>query len=182
MKSQLNVGKLGLWVKVRVSVRTPAASLLTKLWRICVMYHVLSGCSPVTLHSLTHAGVALVDVSWCELSSFLQIDIIGAMLIVWRVRGKIISSVLCSIVCNSCTHIWTELTVVCWLVLAFLWLYWCYSLFVLDLAFWDSFVLYFVSVFALFRVTVIFFSNVPRDWLARTSRHELFCVKCDVKP
>jgi len=31
-------------------------------------------------------------------------DIIGAMVIVWRVRGKIISPVLCSIVCNSCAQ------------------------------------------------------------------------------
>ena len=35
---------------------------------------------------------------------FPQIDIIGAMVIVWRVRGKIIRSVLCSIVCNNCTQ------------------------------------------------------------------------------
>ena len=35
---------------------------------------------------------------------FPQIDIIGAMMIVWRVRGKIIGSVLCSIVCNNCAH------------------------------------------------------------------------------
>jgi len=35
---------------------------------------------------------------------FPQIDIIGATMIVWRVRGKIIRSVLCSIVCNSCAQ------------------------------------------------------------------------------
>jgi len=35
---------------------------------------------------------------------FPQIDIIGAMVIVWRVRGKIIRSVLCNIVCNSCAQ------------------------------------------------------------------------------
>jgi len=29
------------------------------------------------------------------------IDIIGVVVIVWRVRGKIIRSVLCSIVCNN---------------------------------------------------------------------------------
>jgi len=33
-----------------------------------------------------------------------QIDIIGAMEIVWRVRGKIIRSVLCNIVCNNCVQ------------------------------------------------------------------------------
>jgi len=35
---------------------------------------------------------------------FLQIDIIGAMVIVWRVRGKIIRSVLCNIVRNNCAQ------------------------------------------------------------------------------
>jgi len=32
---------------------------------------------------------------------FPQIDIIGAVVIVWRVRGKTIRSVLCNIVCNN---------------------------------------------------------------------------------
>jgi len=45
---------------------------------------------------------------------FPQIDIIRVMVIVWRVRGKIIRSVLCSIVCISCAqcnaHTWTDLT------------------------------------------------------------------------
>ena len=35
---------------------------------------------------------------------FPQIDIIGAVVTVWRARGKIIRSVLCSIVCNNCTQ------------------------------------------------------------------------------
>ena len=35
---------------------------------------------------------------------FPQIDIIGAMMIVWRVRGKIIRSVLCNIVRNNCAR------------------------------------------------------------------------------
>ena len=46
---------------------------------------------------------------------FPQIDIIGAMVIVWRVRGKIIRSVLCNIVCNDCAQCsartWMDLTV-----------------------------------------------------------------------
>jgi len=33
-----------------------------------------------------------------------QIDIIGAMVIVWRVRRKIIRSVLCNIVSNNCAQ------------------------------------------------------------------------------
>jgi len=37
-------------------------------------------------------------------SPFPQIDIIGAMVIVCRVMGKIIRSVLCNIVCNNCAQ------------------------------------------------------------------------------
>jgi len=37
-------------------------------------------------------------------SPFPQIDIIGAMVIVWRVRGKIIRSVMCNIVRNNCAQ------------------------------------------------------------------------------
>jgi len=51
----------------------------------------------------------------CWGSPFPQIDITGAVMIVWRVRGKTIRSVLCSIMCNNCAqcsaHIWTDLTV-----------------------------------------------------------------------
>jgi len=35
---------------------------------------------------------------------FPQIDIIRAVVIVWRVRGKAIRSVLCNIVCNNCAQ------------------------------------------------------------------------------
>jgi len=35
---------------------------------------------------------------------FPQVDIIGAMVMVWRVRGKIIRSLLCNIVCNNCAQ------------------------------------------------------------------------------
>jgi len=45
---------------------------------------------------------------------FPQIDIIRAVMIVWRVRGKM-RSFLCYIVCDSCAqcnaHTWTDLTV-----------------------------------------------------------------------
>jgi len=43
-------------------------------------------------------GIGLVSV---VTPPFPQIDIIGAVVIVWRVRGKTIKSVLCNIVCNS---------------------------------------------------------------------------------
>jgi len=35
---------------------------------------------------------------------FPQIDIIEAMVIFWKARGKLFRSVLCSIVCNNCTQ------------------------------------------------------------------------------
>ena len=65
--------------------------------------------------SLNYLYVLSVAVAWsCPdnsvinyvLPPFPQIDIIGAMVIVWRARGKIIRCVLCgtSIVCNSCTQ------------------------------------------------------------------------------
>ena len=39
-----------------------------------------------------------------KLHAFPQIYIIGAMMVVWRVRGKIIRTVLCSIVWNNCAQ------------------------------------------------------------------------------
>jgi len=63
----------------------------------------------VRQHTFEYAKVTLVVLSLVTVltavvSPFPQIDIIGAMVIVWRARGKIIRSVLCSIVCNSCTQ------------------------------------------------------------------------------
>ena len=40
----------------------------------------------------------------CVTPPFPQIDIIGDVVIVWRVRGKTIRSVLCNIVCNNCAQ------------------------------------------------------------------------------
>jgi len=45
-----------------------------------------------------------LDVHDYQHTPFPQIDIIGAMVIVWRVRGKTIRSVLCNIVCNDCAQ------------------------------------------------------------------------------
>ena len=62
--------------------------------------------------SLHHLCLWLVV---CFLTPFPQVDIIWAVVIVWRARGKTIRSVLYNIVCNNCaqynTHIWTDLTV-----------------------------------------------------------------------
>jgi len=39
-----------------------------------------------------------------QVTPFPQIDIIGVVVIVWRVRGKTIRSVLCNSVCNNCAQ------------------------------------------------------------------------------
>jgi len=47
-----------------------------------------------------------VTLVYCEQPPFPQIDIMRAVVIVWRVRRKTIRSVLCNIVCTvRCTHI-----------------------------------------------------------------------------
>ena len=54
---------------------------------------------------------------WLTTSPFPPVDIIWAMMIVWRIRGKIIWTVLCCVVYDSCTqryaHTWAVLNVEC---------------------------------------------------------------------
>ena len=77
---------------------------------------------PLVMHFISICGIFFIStcaictryvslcISHCRFYfNFPQIDIIGAMMIVWRARGKIIMSVLCSIVCNNCTQ-WTAHT------------------------------------------------------------------------
>ena len=60
---------------------------------------------PGEMRKLKHTILSLICCTiFCILSPFPQIDIIGAMVIVWRARGKIIRSVVCSTVCNNCTQ------------------------------------------------------------------------------
>jgi len=70
----------------------------------------------------------------------------------------------------QCTHIWTDVTVVDWLDLAFLWLY-CVLWFVcVRFSFFGIILCYGLFVYACFCcVRFSFFSTVPRDWLGRTS-------------
>ena len=50
-------------------------------------------------------GLSQGDMARTErVAPFPQVDVIGAMVIVWRARGKIIRSVLCNIVCNNCAQ------------------------------------------------------------------------------
>jgi len=106
---------------------------------------------------------------------FCQIDIIGAVMTVWRVRGKIVRSVLCSIVCNNsaqCSaYTWTDLLVFCWLDLAFLWLYCVLQFTCVRFSFLGLFCVCY-SLFVYVCICCIrysFFGTMPRDWLGRTS-------------
>jgi len=49
--------------------------------------------------------LAVIPNVYCSIP---PVDIIGALMIVWRVRGKIIRSVLCSIVHNYCAHTYEQ--------------------------------------------------------------------------
>ena len=48
--------------------------------------------------------ISYISELYFSLPPFPQIDIIGVVVIVWRVRGKTIRSVLCNIVCNNCAQ------------------------------------------------------------------------------
>jgi len=80
------------------------------LWCICEVW-LLGGTTFTPLWS----GTCEVHYLSGLVPPFPQRDIIGAIVIVWRVRGKIVRSVLCNIVCNNCAqcnaHTWTDLTV-----------------------------------------------------------------------
>jgi len=52
----------------------------------------------------TPSNEDLMEADRIQIAPLPQIDIVGAVVIVWRVRGKIIRSVLCNIVCNNCAQ------------------------------------------------------------------------------
>ena len=97
---------------------------------------------------------------------FPQIDIIGAVVIVWRVRGKNIRYVLCNTVCSSCAHdtaVHTHMNRpnTCLLVrFSFFVAILYYSLSVLDLALWDYFVCYLCMCAFVVLVRFSFFSTM----------------------
>ena len=69
-----------------------------------------------------------------------------------------------------CTHIWTDVTVVSWLDLAFLRLYCMLQFAYVRFSFLGYFVLQFICVYVcLCCVRFSFFSTTPRGWLGRTS-------------
>ena len=95
--------------------------LLLALSTACLIFWLifLSECSSSSVQQSTGGWPAARDLARSfdsfrhDLKTFLfqsatppfpQIDIIRAVVIVWRVRGKTIRSVLCNIVCNNCAQ------------------------------------------------------------------------------
>ena len=72
----------------------------------CIMTHQHAVAIVTVADMESHAHECSARRSYEQLSSppFPQIDIIGAVVIVWRVRGKTIRSALCNIVCNNCAQ------------------------------------------------------------------------------
>jgi len=86
---------------------------------------------------------------------------------------------LCTV---QCTHIWTNITVVCWLDLAFLWLYCVLRFIYVRFSFLGLFcVIVYLCMVCFCCVRFSFFSTVPRDWLGRTSSKWPILCQVDVK-
>jgi len=75
------------------------SKLLLGLDTFCAAYLDIIIFSDMWEEHLSHLRTVL-----SRISPFPQIDIIGAVVIVWRVRGKTIRSVLRNIVCNNCAQ------------------------------------------------------------------------------
>ena len=99
-----------VWIwRRKVSVR----QVVESIW--WVTFDFQTSLSVIILWSLRFSGKQHLDCIRYYLLVFMvsglfpQIDIIGAVVIVWRARRKIIRSVLCNTVCNNCTQ-WTAHT------------------------------------------------------------------------
>jgi len=89
---------------------------------------------------------------------------------------------LCTV---QCTHIWTDLTVICWLDLAFMWLYCALQLICVRCSFLGLFcVIVYLCMYAfvvLDLVSSVLRQEIGRDWEERLW-NDIFCVEWDVKP
>jgi len=89
---------------VMCPMRTPGCNApLIHLFIRHYIYIMLVACLLGFLHLLHFLLIFFPYLSTCLLPPFPQIDI-RAMVIVWRVRGKIIRSVLYNIMCNNCAQ------------------------------------------------------------------------------
>jgi len=94
------------------------------------------------------------------------------MMIVWRKRRKIIRTVLCCVVYNSCAqryaHVYEQFLKMA-VVLGSGFVFWCIC--TLGLAFcvffWFSLDYFVLVFFAFWCVRFSFFGTVPRDWLGK---------------
>ena len=92
-------------------------------------------------------------------------------MIVFRIRGKIVRTVLCCVVYDSCTQRYTHeqfLKVNVGLGLIFVHLF----RFSICVFLWFSLGCFVFALFASVQIRFSFFSSKPRDWLGRT------CPKC----
>jgi len=109
------------------------------------------------------------------------------MMTVRRVRGKIIRCVLekyyvqqlCTV---QCTRVQTDLTVVCSVDLAFLWLYCVLQFICVRFSFWGVMLCYILCMRAFVVLDLV--SSVLCQELGWEERlcNDLFCVEWDVKP
>ena len=61
----------------------------------------------IYLNSISICCISFFQVTFLELFSLPldpPVDNIGAIIFAWRIRGNIITTVLCCIVCDNCTH------------------------------------------------------------------------------
>jgi len=112
------------------------------------------------------AAFLLPGVTCVADNSFPQVDIIEAMVVVWWVRGKIIRSVRCRILCNNCAQCSAhtfEQTEQFFVVILSVTVYLC------SISFLGLFCAIVYLRVCLCCVKCSFFSTVPRDWLGRMS-------------
>ena len=113
------------------------------------------------------------------------IDIMWAMMIVWRIRGKIIRTVLCCVVydsCAQCTYIWAVLTHYCWFRFRFSFSFlvhlFRFSILCVFLAWLGLFCSY-VVCFCCVRFS--FFSTIRQEiGQEERLRNDLFCVELQI--
>ena len=71
---------------------------------LSTLKHIFHKKSALQYEMLLQRQSSLISLHLWRPPPFPQIDIIGDVAIVWRVRGKIIRSFLCNIVCNNCAQ------------------------------------------------------------------------------
>ena len=90
-------GIFSVWTFLKQCIGKVNVLSLPRCWRLCLWIHLARAVYEYRDH---YCGTVCLHCA----PPFPQIDIIGAVVIVWRVRGKTVRSVLCNIVCNNCAQ------------------------------------------------------------------------------